>query len=299
MIKHILGNPQRPTRVIILGASGFIGLALAQFLQQNNIQVIPLSSKQVDLTDPQNAVPQLIELLQPSDVVVFLSVIGPNRGHDTQALIKNQIMAETVSFALQQKPCAQLIYASSEAVYSMSDEYISSSTKPSPSSLYGIMHLAREVILQNLLANSTPLMIARITQVYGPGCTHNAYGPCRFVRLAHQEQKIELFGQGEEQRDFIFIDDVIQLLYLLIINCSQGITNIATGKCITYLELSQRVKQHFAEDSIQVISKPRAVPITHRHFIVDDLLHAFPEFKFTSLELGIDAILSKELNYAE
>jgi nucleoside-diphosphate-sugar epimerase len=298
VIEHLNRLAVKPSRVVILGSSGFIGQALAKHLQHTGIECLALSSKELNLIDTVNAAPKLAALLQPTDAIVFLSVVGPNRGHDTTALINNLQMAETVGLALQQKPCAQLIYVSSEAVYNAKDPVLNPDTLPSPNNSYGVMHLAREIALQDMLDDSTPLLILRVTQVYGHACTHNAYGPNRFIRKALAENKIELFGLGEENRDFICITDVVQIIDQALKYRSFGLTNVATGKSITYKHLAEMLQEKLSEQAVEVICKPRVLPITHRFFNIDDLLGAYPQLHLSSLTAGLDLMLSLEAQVA-
>src|SRR5258708_20458707 len=71
--------------------------------------------------------------------------------------------------------------------------------------MHGIMHLARELMLNATV--KAPLAVVRSTLIYGEGDPHNGYGPNRFRRLAAAGQEIVLFGEGEERRDHVLIDD--------------------------------------------------------------------------------------------
>lgn len=298
MIDHLNNSLQNPERVVILGSSGFIGLALANALQKEGIEIVPLASHNLDLTDCESATNKLLNIIKPTDAVVFLSVIGPNRGHDSDALIKNIQMARAVGEALRCLSCAQLIYISSEAVYSTNDSIINELTAPSPNTLYGVMHLTREIMLREMLADMVPLLLLRLTQVYGQQCTHNAYGPNRFIRQAHQSKQIDMFGEGEENRDFIYIDDVVKILMLALQSKSVGVANVATGKTVTYKQLARVVQQQFKNEAITVASKPRAIGITHKHFDIKGLLSAYPGLKFTPLKDGVAAMIAQEFSHA-
>ena len=67
-----------------------------------------------------------------------------------ETLLKNLQMAYNVGLALQKVRPSHLIYGSSEAVYAKTNEIIDQATLSAPSNLYGIMHLTREFILNDL-----------------------------------------------------------------------------------------------------------------------------------------------------
>jgi nucleoside-diphosphate-sugar epimerase len=84
--------------------------------------------------------------------------------------------------AVSECPPAYLLYISSDAVFG--DEYLPLQEKTirAPSSLHGVMHLSRELVLESL--SNVSVGVLRPTLIYGFGDPHNGYGPNRFIRLA-------------------------------------------------------------------------------------------------------------------
>jgi len=287
MIEHLHSNNSNPKRVVMLGGSGFIGSTLEKRLNDEGIPVLSMSKEQMDLTAP-DAVARLTALLKPEDIIIFLSVIGPIN-HNADALLKNLQMAHNVGRALQKIRPSHLIYASSEAVYAKADAIIDPATLPAPSNLYGIMHLTRELILEDLLAD-VPQLVLRIAQVYGPGGKIN-YGPNKFLHTAKQNAEIELFYQGQEHRDFIFINDVVDIMIQAIKNKSCGVVNVATGNSITYADLAQLVQKLLSKTPIRIINNSSSNKSYQRYFDVGELQQAYPEITLTSLHEGIATML--------
>ena len=89
-----------------------------------------------------------------------------------------------------------------------------------------------EEIMLNIPSNKF-FCIVRPTLIYGDNDPHNSYGPNKFFRSAKKNEDIELFGKGEELRDHVWIEDVAEILYHLIINKSVGKINLATGSVIS------------------------------------------------------------------
>jgi nucleoside-diphosphate-sugar epimerase len=104
--------------------------------------------------------------------------------------------------------------------------------------------------------------------------------------MAHKEGRITLFGEGEEMRDHILVDDVVALTLRVLRHRSAGTLNLATGRSVTFAELAQRVAALF-DRPIEIVGTPRQNPITHRHFDVIALRKAFPTFSFTPLDVGL------------
>src|SRR5262249_62099498 len=126
----------------------------------------------------------LQRLLRADDSVVFVSALAPTRNN--AMLIDNLRMAEAVCAALAAQPVAQLVYISSDAVYSDDANPATERSCQQPSSLHGAMHLAREIMLRAAL--KLPLAILRPTLIYGAKDPHNGYGPNPLPRLAANGQ---------------------------------------------------------------------------------------------------------------
>jgi UDP-glucose 4-epimerase len=151
------------------------------------------------------------------------------------------------------------------------------------------MHIAREQMLSLTLAKSQiPVCIFRPCGIYGAGDTHNAYGPTRFLRSAIKDHKIALFGNGEETRDHVYIQDVSELLRLCLVHRSAGIVNAVSGYAITFREVAAKICK-LVRASVEIESLPRSGSITHRQFDVTERIRAFPDFVSTSLEEGLAA----------
>ena len=224
MLEHLLPDAKKPTRVVVIGAGGFVGGAIARELARQGVPVHGLTRKEVDLV-ADGAAARLGSYLKAEDSVVFVSALAPSR--TTAMLVANLRMAEAVGQALAAQPVAHLVYVSSDAVYADDANPVTERSRCQPSSLHGMMHAARELMLGNDV--KAPLAILRPSLLYGARDPHNGYGPNRFRRLAEKGEAITLFGEGEEQRDHIFIDDVAALAALVLHHRSRGVLNIATG----------------------------------------------------------------------
>jgi nucleoside-diphosphate-sugar epimerase len=282
MISHAHPESRDPSRVAVLGSRGFIGATLMEALAARAIPTLGLSSADVDLASP--AAPQsLVGLLRPGDAVVMLAALTPDKGRDLAALMKNLTMMHHLCAALAQQPCAQLVYFSSDAVYSFANGLVSEETPACPQDLYGAMHHTRELMAKSLA--NIPLLVLRPTLVYGARDTHNAYGPNRFRRSAEKEGRIQLFGAGEERRDHIHVKDVVELTVRCLRHASRGTLNLATGRSISFHDVARIVAKACARP-VELVSAPRANPVTHRHYDVANLLAAFPGYRFIALEEG-------------
>jgi nucleoside-diphosphate-sugar epimerase len=290
MIYHHQLVPAAPSRVVVLGGSGFVGGDLVAFLHDQRIPVIGYASRDVDLLRSES-VELLRQIVRHDDVLVFASTVTPDKGKDVRTLMKNLTMGEHVAAFVEQSVCRQVVYVSSDAVYDDAANPVREDSACNPGSFHGVMHLARELMLRQAMQKSkTPLMCIRATLLYGENDTHNGYGPNRFLRTARMEQLIKIFGQGEEKRDHLHIGDLSKLIGLCLRHRSEGILNAATGHSTSFREIADLIAEQRPGTRLECL--PRATPITHRHFDTTALLRAFPTMHFTPLQAGLTAMLA-------
>lgn len=286
MITNLRTELQKPTRVVLIGAHGFIGKVIRTQIEARGIPVIAPASSELDLVEV-SAADKLSALIKSTDSAVMLAVLAPDRGRDTATLMKNLAMMQSVCRALGNTGCAHFVYFSSDAVYNTEVSRIVDDTPASPQDLYGTMHYTREIMARGL--TGLPVLILRPTLVYGVGDTHNSYGPNRFRRTAQKDGRILLFGGGEETRDHVHVDDVAALTVRCLLYGTTGMLNIASGVSKSFYEVAQVVAKQF-DKPVNIVTTPRANPVTRRHYDLTSLIKAFPDFCFTSLEDGIASV---------
>jgi nucleoside-diphosphate-sugar epimerase len=279
-------KPTNPDRVVIMGAGGFVGRASFDKLETGGVYALALTRREMDLLAP-NASTKLAAQLTPATTLVVTSALAPVK--NTPMLLDNLRMMQAVIEAVKAKPVAHLIYISSDAVYADSRAPLTESSCAEPGSLHGVMHLAREVMLKNELSN-VPQAFVRPTLIFGPGDPHNGYGPNRFLRLAQSGKDIVLFGEGEERRDHIFIEDVAEIVRRCVLYRATGIVNAVSGTVTSFKEIAELAAARF-EPRVKVVGTPRVGAMPHngyRAFEASLLARLFPDLKLTTLASGLD-----------
>lgn len=293
MLNHINTSPTAPNRVVILGAQGFVGRAISNQFTANQLSVVDVTRADIDFCSA-SASSYLKRLFQPNDVVVIAAAKAPVKNNNM--LLDNIVMMQQICQALEvHADLAQVVYISSDAVYQDAMEPMNEDSFAAPTSLHGVMHLAREQMLASVVA-ADKLLCVRPTLIYGPGDPHNGYGPNQFYRLAEQGQPIKLFGDGEELRDHIFIGDVARLATLAIMKRSYGVINAVTGQVVSFADIADAVKKLLGR-KVEIIHLPRSGPMPHngyRAFDVSAQQAFFPEFTPTTLTEGLRYFIQAE-----
>ena len=284
MLEHSYSSARVPKRVVVLGERGFLASSLINRIA-SEINTLSIGSSTLDLIEV-DAGEKLRRFLRHDDVLVFGAAKAPCK--DTNMLLQNICMLNSVCHALRHQNVAHVIYISSDAVYKDSDEPLKESSCAEPASIHGAMHLAREVALRHEFSDI--LAIVRPTLIYGVNDPHNGYGPNRFSRLAASGQDIRLFGEGEERRDHVDVGDVAELIRLIILFGSKGIVNANSGDLVSFRELAEFSAACFSP-KVAVIYSPRQGPMPHNGFRPIDnqvALDSFPGFRFMSWREGLE-----------
>ena len=283
-------------KIIILGASGFIGKALSDELNKLKKNFIGLSSKECNLVE-NNSVDLIQNLINDNDTLVFISAIAPCK--DEEMYEKNITMIDNFIKGISQTKISNILYISSDAVYEDSMSLISENNNKTSSNMHAKMHKKREEILINYCnTNNLGLTILRPTLVYGPGDTHNGYGPNQFIRDINNNKDILLFGEGEEKRDHIYITDVIKVIISAIDNQIFGNFTLATGKVFSFYDIAKIICKAKGISENRIKFKKRVGPMPHngyRAFNISELRNKFYNLKITDIELGIKNSIEKLL----
>jgi len=176
----------------------------------------------------------------------------------------------------------KLIYISSDAIYSDSKKPLKEASKKCPDNWHGLMHLMRENILKRSF-NKKKLVIVRPTLVYGKGDTHSGYGPNLFIKRAKKNKNIVLFGNGEELRDHIWINNLSEIIVMLLKKQISGEFNICTSKLISFRNIANIVAKKFKN---KIENKKRIGKMPHngyRPISNQKLLKIFPKYKFADI----------------
>ena len=100
-----------------------------------------------------------------------------------------------------------------------------------PDSFHGVMSLGRELTCAEITTDV--FTIVRPAPVYGPGDTHNSYGPNRFTRQVLDDGQISIFGEGVSGRDHVAVEDVASVIVRSMTQIERGVVNVASGQMRT------------------------------------------------------------------
>src|SRR4030095_1854843 len=165
-------------------------------------------------------------------------------------------------------------------------------SKIHPASIYGITKLAQEQLVLNVCKSvNLPAIAFRYQNVYGPGQSlKNPYTGILsiFSTQIRNGKTLNVFEDGLESRDFVYIDDAVKATMLVIESeaQSQDVLNVGSGSAMPVFEAAKKLKELYRADvDINITGNYRIGDI--RHNIADlakikKQLAFEPEFSFNA-----------------
>jgi nucleoside-diphosphate-sugar epimerase len=225
----------QPSRAVVTGAAGFIGshlcdrlLALGhkvvgvdsftdyyeRALKEQNIRDLrgnpDFAFEELDLVDA-----DLRRVLRGANVVYHLAGrpgVRPSWGEQFDSYLRDNVLAtQRLLESLKGIPVDRLVFAGSSSVYGDAEMFPTKETAlPRPVSPYGVTKLAAEHLSLLYTRNfGLPVVSVRYFTVYGPRQRPDmAFS--RFIQALVDGEPIEVFGDGEQTREFTYVSDAVE-----------------------------------------------------------------------------------------
>lgn len=250
--------------IIITGGAGFIGSNLVRALSvDNHVTVIDdlstghldniqdlISNKRIEFVKKSIIDLTLLNNLFKNQDYIFHEAALPS----VPRSIKDPLTTNTINItgtlnvllAARDNGVKKVVYASSSSVYGDTPTLPKKENMiPNPLSPYAVSKLAGEYFCQIFSGvYGLPTVALRYFNVYGPRqdpiSEYAAVIP-KFVNQVLNNRKIIIYGDGEQTRDFTYVDDVVHANILAAERKTTGVFNTAGGKRITLNNLAQTI----------------------------------------------------------
>ena len=229
--------------VLITGSNGFIGRAISLRMQKENYIVYEWSREGLFLN---NSKIQSFAIEKPEDAEKVLLIAKPDIvmhcagsadvnysvQHPYEDLSSNYITTHNILFAMKKTGVtSRFVLFSSAAVYGNPVKLPMSEEEPiHPLSPYALHKRAAEEVCLYMNKNyHIDVKILRLFSVYGPGLKKQIFWDMH--RKVKESGRLNLMGSGEESRDYIYIDDLVEATILVALDEGRDIIyNIANGE---------------------------------------------------------------------
>jgi nucleoside-diphosphate-sugar epimerase len=253
----------RGARVVVTGASGFLGRRLAWWLGEAGAEVHATSRAAQTAQNQGNmrwhqadsaALPALVSELRPE--VVFHLAGRMERDRRPEWLVPmleaNALPVAALAAALAEVGRGRLVIAGSAEEYGSAPGPWRESQREEPVSPYGLSKsTAAGIVAAAHRACGLQAVVGRLSVLYGPGQRSNQFIPGLIAAcLAGQSFAMT---RGEQLRDFLFVDDAVEGLATLGAGSHFGRAfNLCSGRSIAVIELARRAAALIGQGRLDV-----------------------------------------------
>lgn len=236
-------------KVLITGSSGFVGRHLLSALRGHDVYP-------VDIANRLDAVRFFDTRIEHFDLVLHCAAFVNGRaGIDGSPAYlhayNTQLDAALFSWALRNAP-GRVVYFSSSAAYPAWDQYgdecellnedLIEIAEPSvPETSYGMSKLHGEQMAADVRDAGVPVTVLRPFSGYGADQSLHYPFPSFIQRAVQRTDPFEIWGSGQQVRDWLHIDDLVGGTLAAVAAGIDGPVNLCTGRGTTFDELATMV----------------------------------------------------------
>jgi ADP-L-glycero-D-manno-heptose 6-epimerase len=297
--------------IVVTGGEGFIGSNLIKELNSRGaIGVISLDTKSESLDSIYS---WLMNHGKEIDCIYHLGAITDTTVMDRNLFDEYNVGASIFIWNLCVEFKIPLIYASSAATYGDGEEGFDDEKdiiKLQPLNPYGWSKQQIDVWVETQEKQPPFWAGLKFFNVYGYGEVHKGKMASVALQMYHQLKKehfayIKLFkshrpdyNDGEQKRDFIYVNDVVDVCIWLAENKPfSGIYNLGTGKARSFNDLAKAVFKSLGESEfIMYIDTPKSIRDKYQYFTeakIQKLRLTGYDKKFHELEEGIQDYINQ------
>ena len=285
-------------RILVTGGTGFIGQNLVKKCQSLGtlVDIFDISKGQ----DIENT-KQLGKCIKNKyDIIFHLAGFSGSAESNKEKLkcLRINLLASVNLYDLITKfsPKTKLILSSSRLEYGPPQYLPVDEKHPTlPTSTYGLTKLtATQMAIIYHNQAGLDVTIFRTSNVYGPHRSNKFSGYNvinHFIDLAKDEKPLVIFGDGNQQRDYLYIDDFIEAVLLAVTqNTSGQIFNLGAGTGIKFKKMAELIIKKVGKGAVKYVKWPDDFLILETGSYISDIRKIKRELGFSpkiSFEEGI------------
>ncbi|MDB5301864.1 MAG: ADP-L-glycero-D-manno-heptose-6-epimerase [Phycisphaerales bacterium] len=251
-------------RILVTGGAGFIGsnlikrltadghttLALDDFSSGAWTNLIRYTGDVLTLDVASDIGP--LAALERFDVIFHEASITDTTVMDQRKMMHNNVEGFRNLLDLAVKWESRMVWASSAATYGRGPSPNKESQPAEPLNVYGYSKLAMERLAERYIPRLThPIVGLRYFNVYGAGEAHKGKFASMIGQLAkpmRAGKRPRIFTDGEQRRDFVYIDDVIQANLCAMASKIGGVFNVGSGAASSFNQVVHHLNRVLKTD---------------------------------------------------
>ena len=296
-------------KILITGGLGFVGSNLTNFFSESNKILIldtetsnPYNLKsnsniEIEYLDIRSEkISKIISQFKPTSVIhcaaqtsVMDSIKNPKKTRSINIEGTKNIVSEINKI----DGCYFTFISSGGAIYG-DPKYLPVDEKHSlePISEYGISKLEGENIISKLLNKSNiKYSILRPSNIYGPKQKGQNVIPL-FIEKMSNNSSITIYGDGNSTRDYIFINDLVNIINLFCTKKIMSKINISTNHEVKIIEIYQIIKEKLSYKLDPIFEEKRKGEVENIVLDNSELIKITNYKNFTSIDKGIEKTIN-------
>ena len=251
-------------RILVTGGAGFIGSNLAKRLAADGHDTAASddfsSAAWTNLIDyPGDVITcdmagdvSVLQALKPFDVIFHQASITDTTVMDQRKMMHNNVEGFRKLLDLAVGWGSRVVWASSAATYGRGPAPMKESQRAEPLNVYGYSKLAMERLADRYRDRlRQPIVGLRYFNVYGPGEGHKGKFASMIGQLARMMKagkRPRIFTDGEQKRDFVHIDDVVQANLKAMAATTGGVFNVGSGAAGSFNQVVEQLNRVLRTD---------------------------------------------------
>ena len=292
---------------LLTGGEGFLGRSLKEYIIKNGNTVKTLDiagspDYRISITDYN----RLMDIGEKFDGIFHFAAITSPPQFDEDPISGFQVNANGTLNILEfakQKNIPRVVLASSSATYGSNTSASIENILPDRySNIYPITKILDEYLARFYsIRNEVECISLRYFNTYGPGeNSKSQYASViwRFIKSFHKNERPIIYGDGEQKRDFIYVDDNARGTYLAMEKGIPGESyNIGSGESNTFNKIYQIVREEMnSELEAEYVKNPFR---SYQYFTQADVSKAKKDLRFIpefDVRSGVKKMLSFDLD---
>jgi UDP-glucose 4-epimerase len=257
-------------KIIISGINGFLGNRLKEFLteefhlygidinESNDLGIKVFSSKSLDKIN-----------IDP-DYLIFCHAAVSSGVISLETDLLYNVNVKLTDKIVVKFPNAKIVFISTASIYYSNGKLISENTIDSPTNDYSISkYWAEKLVLKTKRA-----VIIRLSSLFGINMKENTIIP-NYVNQALNNNRIEVWGEGKRQQNYIFIDDLCLLIKKVIVNHKRVLNEVLLGvsnREYSNLDLAKIVANE-TKSVVEFINQDNSISLNYNNNKTQNLLN--------------------------
>jgi len=294
-------------KIIITGGLGFLGFSIfKKLINENYVLVIDNLSSNIakkkfitnnkngsfyELNITSNLMFEIFEQYNP-EIVIHCAAqtnVIESMKNPLKTKINNIDGTKNILESVKNlKNCYFVFISSGGAIYGEPNYLpVDENHEKNPISNYGISKLKGELLTKEILSQGKiNYSIIRPSNIYGPGQKTENVIP-KFIKLMRNKEEVRIFGDGSSSRDYIYIDDLVEIILKLCEKKTDCTINASSNQETKIIEIFNFLKRQLNYDLKPKFIDERKGEILNISLDNSNLIKILNFNNFTSLEKGL------------